>query len=471
MSATPFGYTNRSAGIPAPAGLPWLGNLHQLPKGGFTQHLMRIAPDFDGIFSIDFAGYHAPFITSAELVAEVCDEKRFRKTIGPPLSILRPLAGDGLFTANGDEPNWALAHRVLIPAFSQRARRAYFDAMLDVARQLVDRWKAREGQPIDLSDDMTRLTLETITLCGFGVRFNTLQQDALHPFLAAMVRVLDEAMGRLTRLRFISRLRWSANQQFRDDIAFMHGMVDDLVRERRQASADSRAASRDLLGLMLDAEDPVTHQRLPDENIRFQVITFLIAGHETTSGLLSFALHLLLKHPQALARARAEAQAVWPPGHQPDYDELGRLVVIEQVLEETLRLWPTAPGFSVAPYQNETIGGGRYAIRKDERVTVLLPALHRDPKVWTDPQAFDIDRFAPDKRAQISTHAYKPFGSGSRACIGRQFAMMEAKIALALILSNFEHIEEADGPYSLKVRETLTLKPEGLRLRVRTRKA
>jgi len=455
--------SNSSASIPSPPGLPVLGNLLQIPRGGLTRHVTRLAREFPGIFELDFAGYRSPFIASAALTAEVCDEKRFRKVIGPPLSILRPLAGDGLFTASGDEPNWGKAHRILTPAFGQRARRGYFDAMLEVAGQLAASWDARQGEDIAVSDDMTRLTLDTIALSGFGYRFDSFAKAELHPFLQAMARVLDESMGRLTRLRLITRLRLRANRRFDEDIALMHALVDDVIRQRREQPGQAR----DLLGLMLDAVDPVTGEKLDDTNIRYQVITFLIAGHETTSGLLSFALCLLLQHPAVLAQAVEEVDRVLPGARAPEYDDLARLDVIDRILKESLRLWPTAPGFAVAPYE-DTLIGGRYLIEKDRRVTVLLPALHRDPAVWERAEAFDIDRFLPENEARIPAHAYKPFGNGSRSCIGRQFATMEAKIALATLLSRFE-LEDPYG-YRLTVRETLTLKPDGFRLRVRRRR-
>lgn len=449
--------------IPSPPRLPVLGNLLQLPRGRLTQHLMGVAPAFDGIFEIDFAGLRVAFVTSAALTAELCDEKRFRKTIKPPLSMLRALAGDGLFTAHTDEPNWGKAHRILVPAFAQRARRAYFDAMLDVALQLVCKWEASAGTPVEVSEDMTRLTLDTIALCGFGYRFESFSSVELHPFLQSMGRVLDETMGRLTRHRWLTRARVLANRRYDRDIAAMHTLVDEVIRERRAHPVQGR----DLLGLMLEAVDPVTKERLDDANIRYQVITFLIAGHETTSGLLAFVLRLLIEHPEVLARARREVDAVLEGRRAPDYDDLGRFEVIDRILKETLRLWPTAPAFAVAPFE-DTLLGGKHLIARDRRVTVLLPALHRDPAVWKDPERFDIDRFLPENEARIPSSAYKPFGNGQRSCIGRQFAIMEAKLALALILQRLD-FDCADGRPTAAIRETLTLKPEGFRLRARRR--
>jgi cytochrome P450/NADPH-cytochrome P450 reductase len=455
--------TPASPAIPSPPGWPLVGNLLQIPKGALTQHTMRLAGEFDGIFELDFAGFRSPFVTSAKLAAEVCDEKRFRKIIGPPLSILRPLAGDGLFTSSGDEPNWGKAHRILTPAFGQRARRGYFDAMLEVALQLAESWERREGRDIEVSDDMTRLTLDTIALCGFDYRFDSFARPQLHPFLQAMGRVLDETMGRITRLRLLTRMRFAANRRFAEDIAAMHALVDDVIRARRANPSEAR----DLLSLMLDAVDPVSGERLDDENIRYQVITFLIAGHETTSGMLSFTLHLLLQHPQVLEQARRQVDEVLDGGRLPGYDDLAKLEVIDRALKESLRLWPTAPAFSVAPLE-DTVIGGRYRIPKGRRLNVLLPALHRDPAVWPNPDAFDIDRFLPENEARLPPHCYKPFGNGSRACIGRLFAIQEAKIALALILQRFEL--EDPYRYRLRVRETLTLKPDGFRIRVRRRR-
>jgi cytochrome P450/NADPH-cytochrome P450 reductase len=452
--------------IPSPRGLPWLGNLLQIPKGRLTQHLLEISRDFDGILALDFAGLRLPFVYDAELVAELSDPKRFRKTIGPPLSTLRKLAADGLFTADGEEPNWGKAHRILMPAFGQRAMKGYFPYMLEVAEQLAQKW-ARLGPDADVevADDMTRLTLDTISLAGFGFRFDSFARDELHPFLGAMGAVLEEVMTRITRSKLQNQLMRAGLERMELDIATMHALVDEVIRARR--ASDAPRAQRDLLDLMLQARDPVTDEPLDDANIRAQVITFLIAGHETTSGLLTFALYQLMRHPETLARCYAEVDRVLPAGTTPAFEHIARLETLERVLRETLRLWPTAPSYAVGAI-DETLLGGRWRLAAGQRVLVFLPGLHRNPRWWDRPEAFDIDRFAPGARERIHPHAYKPFGNGERACIGQQFAITEAKLALAVILQRFALSDPSD--YRLAVRETLTLKPDGLRLRVSPRR-
>jgi cytochrome P450/NADPH-cytochrome P450 reductase len=285
----------------------------------------------------------------------------------------------------------------------------------------------------------------------------------MHPFLESMGRGLTEAMAGLTRLPILKNIpNRGREQRYSDDVAAMFKLVDDVIAERRRHPTDGH----DLLNLMLTAVDPETKTRLEDVNIRYQVITFLIAGHETTSGLLSFAIYLLLRNPAVLAQAYAEVDRVLGDG-RPEYGMLSQLDVIDRVLKETLRLWPTAPAITLGAYE-DTLLGGRYPIAKDYPVQLLIAALHRDPKAWDNPEAFDIDRFLPEREAMIDPNAYKPFGSGVRACIGRQFALTEAKLALAVVLQNFALHDSAD--YKLAVKETLTLKPDHFTMRVRARR-
>ncbi len=449
--------------IPMPPRLPVLGHLHQVPRGKFMQHLIAVAKGHDGIFSMDFGGRIGIFVHSAELATELCDEKRFRKVVGVALRKVRDFSGDGLFTAHGDEPNWSKAHRVLIPAFSARAMRGYFPMMLEVADQLVAKWRMQEGQDLWVADDMTRLTLDTISLAGFGYRFNSFGSERMHPFLESMGRGLTEAMAGLTRLPFLKNIPNRAREaRYQEDIAAMFKLVDDVIEERKRHPTDGN----DLLNLMLTAVDPETKTRLEDVNIRYQVITFLIAGHETTSGLLSFALYLLLRNPAVLAQAYAEVDRVIG-SNTPEYGMIAQLDVIDRVLKETLRLWPTAPAITLGAYE-DTVIGGQYPIAKDYPVQLLIASLHRDPKVWEDPERFDIDRFLPEREAAMHPHAYKPFGNGVRACIGRQFALVEAKLALAMVLHNFALYDSED--YKLSVKEALTLKPDHFSLRVRVRR-
>jgi cytochrome P450/NADPH-cytochrome P450 reductase len=449
--------------IPSPPGLPVVGHLHQIARAGLIGHLLAVSRDFpEGIFKLKFGSRVGLFVTSPDLVAELCDETRFRKMPGPGLRVVRKFAGDGLFTAFSEEPNWGKAHRILLPAFSQRAMRGYFDMMLEVADQLIGKWSRLSGTDVLVADDMTRFTLDSIAVAGFGHRFNSFEKEELDSFLEALGRALGESLNMITRLPIQQRFAKKAMRQYEADIAEMNALVDGIIAERRLHPNDGK----DLLNLMLSAVDPESGEGLDDINIRYQVLTFLIAGHETTSGLLTFAQHLLLRHPHVLAQAYAEVDRVLPGDKRPDYTDIVKLEVIERILKEAMRLWPTAPAFSVAPFEDAVIGG-KWHMRKDRPINVFSPGLHRDPGIWEDPEEFDIDRWLPEAEAGRHPHAYKPFGNGERACIGRQFAMVEAKMALAMILQKFA-VSDPHG-YRLRIKETLSIKPDEFYMRIRLR--
>ena len=450
--------------IPQPRPYPVLGNILDLDPKAPVQSLMRLARRHGPIFRLVFPSQTLTVIGSHELCADACDESRFDKHVHGVLKHIRDFAGDGLFTAHTTEPNWGKAHRLLLPAFSPLAMRDYFDDMVEIADQMLTKW-ARLGPEasLDIPDNMTRLTLDTIALSGFGYRFNSFYQNEMHPFVDAMVSGLAEAGQRGRRLPIQNRLLSLTSHRYDDSIRLMHHVTDEVIAKRRQAASD--APVRDLLGLMLSAKDPLTGEGLDDENIRHQLVTFLIAGHETTSGLLSFATWLLLENPHVLETARARVDAVLE-GRTPRFEDLKGLGFLDQVLRETLRLYPTAPAFAVRA-REQTLLAGRYPVTPDDVVFTLLPVLHRDPAVWSHPERFDPERFSPSEREAIPTHAWKPFGNGQRSCIGRAFALQEATLVLAMMLQRFD-LELASSD-RLVIKETLTLKPDGLRVRARAR--
>lgn len=424
------------------------------------QQVMDLMREHGPVLVRRLHGRDTLFVADLDLVADLADEDRFAKHIGPALENVREFAADGLFTAYNDEPNWAKAHDILMPAFALGSMRTYHPVMLKVARRLIDAWDrgARTGQPVNVPDDMTRMTLDTIGLAGFDYDFGSFERAEPHPFVESMVRCLEWSMKRLARVP--GQDHSAADAAFRADAAYLARVVDDVIASR---AGTDQAAAEDLLGLMLSAAHPADGTTLDPANIRNQVITFLIAGHETTSGAMSFALYYLAKHPTALELVRREVDALWGDRADPEptYDEVGRLTYTRQVLNEALRLWPTAAAFSRHALE-DTVLGGRVPLRAGQFVTVLAPMLHRQ-SVWGDnPERFDPSRFTPEAEAARSVHAFKPFGTGERACIGRQFALHEATMLLAMLVHRYRLQDHAD--YRLTVKETLTLKPEGFTL-------
>ncbi|MDQ0994478.1 cytochrome P450 [Streptomyces sp. V3I7] len=451
-----------------PYRIPFAGDLFGVGPRTPLQDSLRTARRLGPIFRRRLFGHEFVFVSGARLAGDMADESRFAKHVGLGVANLRPVVGDGLFTAYNHEPNWQLAHDVLAPGFNREAMEGYHGMMLAVAERLTDRWdrKLTAGHSVDVPGDMTKLTLETIARTGFGYDFGSFERGRPHPFVTAMVGTLSYAQRLNTVPSALAPLLLrAATRRNAADIALLNRTVDEVVEARRR----SGGGDGDLLDRMLETAHPQTGERLSPQNVRRQVITFLVAGHETTSGALSFALHYLARHPEVAARARAEVDRVWGDTPVPGYDQIAKLRYVRRVLDESLRLWPTAPAFA-REATRDTVLAGDHPMRRGAWALILTPMLHRDPEVWgPDADRFDPDRFEAKAVRGRAPHSFKPFGTGARACIGRQFALHEATLVLGLLLRRYDLVP--DPAYRLRVAERLTFMPEGLRLRLERRPA
>ncbi|CDO27799.1 cytochrome P450 [Mycolicibacterium porcinum] len=442
-----------------PRRVPLLGDLFGMQPDSSMQNAMSMA-ELGPVCEFRFLGARYVVAAGADAVADLNDEARFCKHVGPDIEALRIVGGDGLFTAYNHEPNWHKAHQLLMPAFSQAAMRRYHGVMFDVADELTDRWdqRADRGETVDVSADTTRVTLETIGRCAAGYSFRCFQDDAMHPFVSHMVSALlgADRLGVLRETFLPAFMYRRYERRVRNDAKYLHDLADDIVATRRGRPAGSHD---DLLQIMLESD-------LDAANIRYQLINFLIAGHETTSGALSFALYYLSQHQDVFARARAEIDEVWGGQARPEFEKIAKLRHVRRVLDESLRLQPTVPAYYRAARQG-TVLAGIHPMRKGDWALALTSTLHRDPRWGPDPEAFNPDRFAPEQMRARPGGLYKPFGTGERSCIGRQFALHEAVLMLAVLIRRYELA--AEPGYTLQVQERLTMMPSGFRLALRRR--
>lgn len=408
-----------------------------------------------------FPGRTLVVVSTQALLDETCNEKRFQKSINAALRSIREGVHDGLFTAKMGEENWGIAHRILMPAFGPLSIQGMFDDMHDIASQLTLKW-ARQGPyaAIPVTDDFTRLTLDTLAVCSMGYRFNSYYSSEMHPFIEAMGDFLTEAGAKSRRPPLPSMFFRTKDQKYEADIKVMRDTAREVLKARKTGLGDRH----DLLSAMMKGVDPKTGKKMSDESIMDNLITFLVAGHETTSGLLSFVFYQLLKDPDAMRRAQKEVDDVCGRGTI-KAEHMSKLPYVSAVLRETLRLNATIPLFTVEAFEDTTLGG-RYPVKAGEIILNLLATSHLDPKVFgTDANEFKPERMLDEsfeKITQAYPNCWKPFGNGMRACIGRAFAWQESLLVMAMLLQTFSFTLEPG--YNLQFKQTLTIKPKDMHM-------
>ncbi|EUC47483.1 hypothetical protein COCMIDRAFT_35012 [Bipolaris oryzae ATCC 44560] len=453
--------------IPGPPGLPIVGNTADIDANCPIMSMCNLTLKYGPVWKFWLGGERI-VVADQRHMHEICDEERFSKIIATSLEQVRNGVHDGLFTAYGpQEKNWGIAHRILMPQLGPLAIRNMFDEMHDIASQLVMKW-ARHGPDhvINVTDDSTRLTLDTIALCAMDYRFNSYYSERMHPFIDAMADFLRTSGDRARRDPISQMFYGAETQKYWRDIELLRKTSLEVIETRRENPTDKK----DLLNGMLSGVDPKTGEKMTDENVIDNMITFLVAGHETTSGLLSFTFYFLLKNPQAYEKAQQEVDEVIGKGPI-TVEHLSKIPYLNAVLRESLRLQPTAPSFGITAKEDTTIGG-KYAIKAGVPIVTLLPMLHRDPAVYGE----DAEEFRPERmldeeferRNKEFPDCWKPFGNGMRACIGRPFAWQEALLVLAILLQNFNFTMD-DSSYQLQIKQTLTIKPKDFNMHAHLR--
>jgi cytochrome P450 len=345
------------------------------------------------------------------------------------------LLGDNLF--NLPHERWLGRRRTIQPLFTKRHVSEYAGHIADAADTLAAEMVAKGT--VDLDAEARAMTLRVISRSAFGLDLGERAEELAHP----VVRVLTWNTKRALRpVRSPAWLPTPARWRFRKALASLHAVIDEAVA---QADRDPEHDA-DLIRLLQQATDPVTGARLTPRQVRDELLVFLLAGHDTTSTTLTYALWQLGRDPAIQYRVASEVTALGD--RRLDVDDVARLPYTVQVLHEALRLCPPAPAIGRLAMRDVVVDGFR--VPAGTNTVVGCYALHRDPTLWDDPERFDPDRFSPARSQGRSRWQYLPFGAGPRSCVGDHFAMLEATLGLATLVRAAEFRSRSDEfPFAL----------------------
>lgn len=367
----------------------------------------------------------------------------------------RPFAGNGLLTSDGDL--WRRQRRLIQPAFHPRHVATYGDVMVAHARRLADEWT--DGEVREIPADMMMLTLGIVVKCLFGADVSR-EADEIGESMAAVLAAANQRLN--SAFQVPDWVPIPRHLREKRAVSRLEAMLRAMIDARRQSSGSPQG---DLLSTLLAAVDEESGTRMSDQQLRDEMMTLFLAGHETTANALAWTWYLLAEHPDVEARLHEEIDGTLG-GREPSVADLPRLPYTEMVLRESMRLYPPAPGFTREPIEDVSLGG--YTVPAGSLVTVITYALHRDPRYFDRPEVFDPDRFAPGWQDRIPRYAYLPFGGGPRVCIGNGFALTEARLVLATIAGRRRLSLEPHQ--DIVPMQLVTVRPKhGLRMRVHDR--
>ncbi len=415
--------------------------LFGLPDAVYTEKVVRMASPFGAYYVIsDPAGVKRVLVDNVANYPKTELDRRF----------FTALFGKGLLGTEGEL--WRTHRRIMAPAFQPQAVESYGPAMAETSAAFSQQWAAKAGQEIDVGAEMSALTLRIISKTMFA----TDAPEVIDPIARVMANGFEaQNFNLLDILPIIGAMRMRAREKrmaalFRP----MDAIVDRLIAERGGGGV------QDLLARLVAASDETTGAKMSPQEVRDQIVTIYIAGHETTAVAMSWIWYVLSQHPDAEARLHAELDAVLA-GRTPTQADIAKLTFTRRVTDEAMRLYPPAPGLSsrVALADDEVSG---VRIPKGAQVSVLPWVLHRHAELWDAPERFDPDRWAPERGGTRHRFAYLPFGAGPRICIGQGMALNEIVLILATLAQRYK-LRLAPGAH-VDMKANITLRPVGLRM-------
>jgi cytochrome P450 len=339
---------------------------------------------------------------------------------------LRMSLGNGLLTS--EDEFWLRQRRIAQPAFHRQRIAELAGVMATAAQEAASAWTtiAATGQPVDVAEEMMRLTRTVVlrALLGTDLGPSGANIDQAWTIINQQIGESFWSLGLTDWFHIAKRRRFEAAR------AALRDAVDHVISRRRQNGSDGS----DLLSMLLSARDEETGEAMTDEQLRVEVTTFLLAGQETTSLALTWTWFLLSQHLDVQRRLEAEIDAALD-GRSPEYSDLVNLPYTRMVIDEALRLYPPAWGFSRQALSDDQLGG--FLLPRGWLAFVIPYVLHRLPAFWRDPETFDPDRFSQEQNANRPKFVYLPFGAGPRQCIGNQFALIEAQLVVATLTQRY----------------------------------
>ncbi|BEP14444.1 cytochrome P450 [Acidothermaceae bacterium B102] len=400
--------------------------------------LRRLARGADTAVGLTVRGRRVLLVLDPQLAGELLARHAADTVKGPGVQLTRDLLGEGLLTSEGDDHR--RARRLVAPAFSPRRLEAYATTFATSAAAHADGW--RDGQRVDMAQEMATLTLAMVSRTLLGIDLADQAPEVRADLEAALARF----GGSATQGDLFGGDRHHQPQP--RSAPAVHQLVDRIIEERRRERSDERG---DVISALLTSSEAGA---LTDAEVHDHVMTLLMAGHETTANALTWTWHLLAAHPVVAARLHAEADALG--GRTPAFADVPALTYARAVISEAMRLYPPAWIVGRTLTADLTLAG--YDLPAGSLAAVSPLLLHHDPRWFPDPEAFDPERWLDERRDDVPRYAYLPFGTGPRACIGEQFAWIEAIITLTVLASRWS-ATAARGPVTPQYR--VTLRPAG----------
>jgi cytochrome P450 len=436
---------HRSEFPPGPGGYPILGVLPHL-RSDPIRTFLDAAERYGDLVHLKAGPYHGFLVSNPADIKHVLQDNARNYHKSPLYERLRDGIGNGLLTS--EDSFWLRQRRLAQPAFHRQRLMSMADAMVTCTEQMLEQWDrtASLGATIDVVAEMMALTQAIIVRTMFSTDLG-----ATAGIVNRTWPVINRRIGETfwsTKLE--TTLPLPANLRFWRALRELETVVYRIIADRRETRRDET----DLLSMLLSARDEETGAGMTDRQLCDEVLTMLLAGHETTSLALSWTYYLLSQHPDVEQSITDEVDQVIGKG-RPSFLHLDRLTCTRRAIEESLRLYPPAWGFSRQAIGDDEIGG--YRVPRGSLVFLIPFVIHRRPTLWPDPERFDPNRFAPEHESARPRFAYIPFGGGPRGCIGNQFAMVEAQLIVAAIAQRYrlELVPDQD----IRPEPLITLRP------------